>query len=112
MGTSKEINSDNHMNSDNNGVKIKVNKKIKRGNKSKNIESDMVIFSTNAAQLKGKLESLKSEINDLKVTLFTFQETHYKTKGRVKMRKRLKERETSGKMKRKRNLRMRKMLKE
>ena len=64
------------MNSDNNGVKIKVNKKIKRGNKYKNIESDMVIFSTNAAQLKGKLESLKSEINDLKVTLFTIQETH------------------------------------
>ena len=42
-------------------------------------------MSTNAAQLKGKLNSFKSELKYSNVGLFTLQETHYATKGKVKI---------------------------
>ena len=40
-------------------------------------------MSTNAAQLKGKLNSFKSEIFASNVGLFTLQETHFTSKGKV-----------------------------
>ena len=42
-------------------------------------------MSTNAAQLKGKLNSFKSELKYSNVGLFTLQETHYATKGKVRI---------------------------
>ena len=67
----------------NKSTKIKK-KKIKRG-KGKNKEMELCIMSTNAAQLKGKLNSFKSELKYSSVGLFTLQETHYATKGKVKI---------------------------
>ena len=46
---------------------------------------ELCIMSTNAAQLKGKLNSFKSELKYSSVGLFTLQETHYATKGKVKI---------------------------
>ena len=40
-------------------------------------------MSTNAAQLKGKFKSFKSELETSKAAVFTVQETHYATKGKV-----------------------------
>ena len=64
--------------------KIKINKKnrIKRGNKKKK-ETTLCMMSTNAAQLKGKLNSFKSELKAYNAASFTVQETHYATKGKV-----------------------------
>ena len=62
--------------------KKKKNKKIKRGKGEKN-DLELCIMSTNAAQLKGKLDSFKSELKYAKVGLFKVQETHFATKGKV-----------------------------
>ena len=43
------------------------------------------MMSTNAAQLKGKLNHFKSEIKRANVCLFTVQETHYASKGKVQL---------------------------
>ena len=59
-------------------------KRIKRG-KGKKKELELCIMSTNAAQLKGKLNSFKSELKYSNVGLFTLQETHYATKGKVQI---------------------------
>ena len=62
--------------------KNRNNKIIKRG-KGMNKESELCIMSTNAAQLKGKIQSFKNEIKYSNVGLFTVQETHYDSKGKV-----------------------------
>ena len=62
--------------------KCKRNSKTKRGNK-KHKASELCIMSTNAAQLKGKFKSFKSELVSSNAAVFTIQETHYATKGKV-----------------------------
>ena len=42
-------------------------------------------MSTNAAQLKGKMNSFKSEILASNIGLFTVQETHFASKGKVRI---------------------------
>ena len=59
-------------------------RKIRRGKGNKK-ESELCIMSTNAAQLKGKIDSFKSELLVSNVGLFTIQETHYAAKGKVKI---------------------------
>ena len=59
-------------------------KKIRRGgNKNKNQE--LVIFSTNAAGLKSKIQSLKNELKSVSASIFTIQETHFAKKGKLKI---------------------------
>ena len=41
------------------------------------------MFSTNAASLKSKVKSFKSELKRSLAGIFTLQETHYATKGRL-----------------------------
>ena len=43
------------------------------------------MMSTNSAQLKGKLNSFKSELKQCDAGIFTLQETHYATKGKVQI---------------------------
>jgi hypothetical protein len=62
----------------------KSKKKINRGFKKKK-DSQLCMFSTNAAQLKGKLNSFKSELKRTNAGLFTVQETHYAAKGKVQI---------------------------
>ena len=62
----------------------KSKKKINRGYKKKK-DSQLCMFSTNAAQLKGKLNSFKSELKACNAGIFTVQETHYATKGKVQI---------------------------
>ena len=38
------------------------------------------VFTTNAAGLKHKMNSLKAQLNKLEIAIFTVQETHYSTK--------------------------------
>ena len=64
-------------------TKIK-NSKNRRGKRKKN-ELELCIMSTNAAQLQGKLNSFKGELKYSNVGLFTVQETHYSSKGKVKI---------------------------
>ena len=52
-----------------------------RGGKSENC---LVIFSTNAAGLKNKIQSFKNEIKHTNAAIFTIQETHYQNKGKFK----------------------------
>ena len=69
----------------NNEGKRKIAKtKIKRGNKKKK-EQQLTIMSANAAQLKGKLQSFKSELKACKAGIFTVQETHFESKGKVQI---------------------------
>jgi hypothetical protein len=48
-------------------------KKIKRGGK-KGKNQSLVIFSTNAAGLKSKVQSLKTEIKSVDAAIFTVQQ--------------------------------------
>ena len=67
--------------------KAKVNKnskKTNRGHKKKK-ETLLCMMSTNSAQLKGKLNSFKSELKQCDAGIFTLQETHYATKGKVQI---------------------------
>ena len=57
---------------------------IKRG-KKKTKPKHLTIFSANAAQLKGKIESLKSELKITEAAVFIIQETHYEFKGKIKI---------------------------
>ena len=59
-------------------------KRTKRGKGGKREES-LKIFSTNAAGLKNKLQSFKNELNHTNAGIFTFQETHFKKKGMLKI---------------------------
>ena len=61
------------------------NKKIKRGNK-KNLYKYFNIFSSNSAQLEGKLQSFKYEIETTNAAVFTLQETHYAKKGKLRIK--------------------------
>ena len=55
---------------------------VKRGKRnSKNAKLNIV--STNAASLRSKLKSFRSELKRSKAAVFTLQETHYATKGKV-----------------------------
>ena len=67
---------------------LNVNKKSKKskrgGRKKKKYKSEnLVIYSTNAAGLKLKAESLKNEIKTLNAAVFTVQETHLVKKGKL-----------------------------
>ena len=59
-------------------------KKIKRGG-YKNKNQELVIFSTNAAGLKSKVQSLKNEVKSVGASIFTVQETHFPKKGKLKI---------------------------
>ena len=59
-------------------------RKGKRG-KGKSKEILLKIFSTNAAGLKLKIQSLKNEINTTNAAIFTVQETHFAKKGKLKV---------------------------
>ena len=63
---------------------LKKKKKIKRGG-NKNKKQELVIFSTNAAGLKNKIQSLKNEIKNVNASIFTVQETHFTKKGKIKI---------------------------
>ena len=43
------------------------------------------MMSTNAAKLKGKMTSFKSEILASKAGIFTIQQTHFTSKGKAKI---------------------------
>ena len=43
------------------------------------------MFSTNAAGLKSKVQSLKNEIKCTNAAVFTVQETHFPKKGKFKL---------------------------
>ena len=59
-------------------------KKVNRGNK-KGKETELCMMSANAAQLKGKLNSFKGELKSSNAAIFTVQETHYATKGKIQI---------------------------
>ena len=67
-----------------NGNKESKRRKGKRG-KGKSKEILLKIFSTNAAGLKLKIQSLKNEINTTNAAIFTVQETHFAKKGKLKV---------------------------
>ena len=79
----KNIKDKNKDENKNKNTKIKY-KKTKRG-KGKKKEVELLMMSTNAAQLKGKLNSFKCELKYSNVGLFTIQETHYDKKGKVQI---------------------------
>ena len=62
----------------------KSKNKTKRGLK-KNKVKQLNIFSSNAAQLEGKLQSFKNELENTNAAVFTPQETHYAKKGKFKV---------------------------
>ena len=82
------LNSENVNSSEEENHQNKVNKnrknKVKRGNKKRK-DAGLNIMSTNAAQLKGKLNSFKSELKSCNAGVFTVQETHYATKGKLQI---------------------------
>ena len=57
------------------------NKRGRRKHKAKYIN----IFSTNAAQLKGKMDSFKSALKETNAAIFTIQETHFAKKGQFQI---------------------------
>ena len=58
--------------------------KVKRGVKNRK-QSVLNMMSANAAQLKGKLNSFKNELKISNSAIFTLQECHYATKGKVQI---------------------------
>ena len=60
-----------------------TNKYIVKRGKKKHKETELIILSTNAASLKSKLKSFKSELKRSQAGIFTLQETHMSTKGKV-----------------------------
>ena len=58
--------------------------KVKRGMKNRK-ETVLCMMSANAAQLKGKLNSFKNELKLSNSAIFTLQECHYATKGKVQI---------------------------
>ena len=64
-------------------IKYKNHKKtIKKKTKKENIQS-LSLFTTNAAGIKLKLDSLKSQLKHFGSGIFTLQETHLKKKGKL-----------------------------
>ena len=81
----KEVLLDNvENNQDINREAKKTKKNIRRG-KKKQKQKHLNIFSTNAAQLRGKIQSFKNELKETDASVFTVQETHYATKGKLKI---------------------------
>ena len=68
--------------SSNTGRKCK--NRMKRGRKNHKIQY-LNIFSANAAQLQGKLQSLKEELKTNNISIFTLQETHFSRKGKIQI---------------------------
>ena len=61
-------------------------KRTKRGGRKRNHKSEnFVIYSSNAAGLKFKLESLKNVVKNVNAAVFTVQETHFVKKGKFRM---------------------------
>ena len=62
-------------------------KSKKKTKKYKNIKNNkceyLNVFTANAAGLKNRVPSLKSELQHLGSGIFTLQETHYKKKGKL-----------------------------
>ena len=77
-------NDNKNENCNKNKSKNKTKYKIRRGLKNKK-ESLLCMMSANAAQLKGKLNSFKSELKASNSAIFTLQECHYATKGKVQI---------------------------
>ena len=63
----------------------KNRRKTKRGGRKQKKSEPLVIFSTNAAGLHKKVNSLKKELNESNAAVFTIQETHYAKKGKLKV---------------------------
>ena len=59
--------------------------KITKRGKRKQNETTLNIFSLNVFSLKPKLKSFKNELKRTNSSIFTLQETHYKTKGKVQI---------------------------
>ena len=53
-----------------------------RGKKSDKV---IKIYTTNAAGLKSKMKSLSAQVKSLDIPIFTVQETHFTTKGKIKI---------------------------
>lgn len=70
---------ENNKNKNHKTNKKAAKKKINRGGKKRK-EIELCIVSANAAQLKGKMNSFKSELKNSNAGLFTIQESHYSTK--------------------------------
>ena len=66
------------------GVLRHTKNKTKRGKGAK-IDKFVNIFSTNAAGVKNKLNSLKSSIKQIDAAIVTIQETHSEKKGKIKL---------------------------
>ena len=62
-----------------------IKKKINRGKKKRAKETELCIISANAAQLKNKIKSFKSVLKEANGAVFTIQESHYATKGKVQI---------------------------
>ena len=60
-------------------------KKVNRGKPKKFKEIELCVVSANAAQLKSKLSSFKSILKQSNAGIFTIQESHYPTKGKVQI---------------------------
>ena len=60
----------------------KTHLRIQRGRGSKSSKV-IKIFTTNAAGLKSKIKSLSAQIKKLNIPIFTVQETHSTTKGKI-----------------------------
>ena len=67
------------------GLLNQKKKKVKRGGKKHKKSEPLVIFSTNAAGLKFKENSLKNVLKELNAGIFTIQETHFAKKGQFKL---------------------------
>ena len=63
---------------------MRKNKTVKRGKRQNKVAS-LNIFSNNAASLKSKLKSFKHELKQTDAGLFTIQETHFPSKGKVEI---------------------------
>ena len=55
------------------------------GRKFKKKNESLIVFSTNAAGLKTKVQSLKNELNNSNAGVFTIQESHFGKKGKLKI---------------------------
>ena len=65
---------------------LKKKKRVKRGGRKYKPKTEtLVVFSSNAAGLKFKVQSLKNEIRSTKAGIFTIQETHLSKKGKLKV---------------------------
>ena len=64
-------------------------KRVKRGGqkykKNQKSSKSLTIFSTNAAGLRGKVQSLKNELKNSQAAVFTIQESHFGKKGKLKI---------------------------